>query len=148
MKLNKKSIIIPIAFMVLIIILSSLPVDYIKDQIKHRYGLFGLLKAKVEGFFKMDISFSQIQNIMHFPFFAVLAFLWMMFFDKRQISVQWAIIYTLTITMFFAGLDEFMQHFIPDRDASFLDLFINFLGCLTGIFSYIWLKADVYRRRI
>lgn len=128
--------------MLLIFVLSALPEDYIKNQIKHHSGLLGLLKTKTENHLKINISFSGIQNMMHFPFFGFLAYLWMIFFDKRQISIYKAIICTLIIIMFFAGLDEFMQHFIPSRDASFLDLFVNFLGALAGIFVYLWLKTN------
>jgi VanZ family protein len=115
---NKKSIIIPILYMALIFLLSSIPCD-------EENKLGGLIYIK-----------PTIQNILHIPLFGLLAFLWMKAFNDKQLELKKAITYTLIITIFYSAFDEFYQDFIPGRYASLGDFFFNIAGCLGGVVGY------------
>ncbi len=136
MKLNKKSILLPILFMGLIIFLATISEGKLIDVLKHRFSYLISIKSRIQDFLRIEVTLSQVQNFLHVPFFAVLSFLWMEFFKRRNVELKKAIIYTLIITIFFAGFEEFLQHFVPDRDASFLDLLSNCFGILIGIIVF------------
>ena len=125
--------------MVLIFILSSLPIDDILDKAKHRLGALYFIRSKIQELFNIKISFATTQNILHIPFFALLAFLWMGYFSKRKIQFKKAVIYTFIIVFSFAASAELHQFFLKTRDASFFDLFLNVIGCLVGVGFYKFL---------
>ena len=83
MNANKK-LTMPLAlFMVIIVILSLLPIDALETKIKHKFNTLVLIKLNIENSFKVPIDISFIQNILHFPFYALLAFLWMGFLIRE-----------------------------------------------------------------
>ncbi len=129
----KKTIVIPIAFMVLIIFLAIISEGKLIHALKHRFSILVPIKSKIQDSLHIKLTFSQVQNFLHIPFFVLLAFLWMKFFSVRKLAFKKAFVYTFLITAIFALFQEFSQAFIPDRDFSFLDLFLNFLGSLSGI---------------
>ena len=118
--------------MIVILILATIPMGEIKLKLKHTFGVLTSLRLKLQKIFNTEIAFSTVQDILHVPFFGVLAFLWMYFFTKRNIQFQKALIYTLLITFAFSIFEESCQFFIS-RDASFGDLLLNFSGCIAGI---------------
>ena len=50
------------------------------------------------------------------------------------------LIFTFIFTFFYGISDEFHQYFVPNRNASVLDVFIDGLGGLSGGMFYKWLK--------
>jgi len=137
MSLKKNYIIFPILFVIFIFILSSLPVETISDKIS-ALGFVKYLKIEVKNYLPIQLSVVKeiIQNMLHIPLFAILAFLWMSFFRKRQINYKKAVLYTCLITFLISNLDELYQLFVPERDASFLDLFLDMIGLLLGVVIY------------
>ena len=108
----KKNIIIPLVLMLVILILCSAPMDKIEKQIKHKFKGLVVLKSQAQDLLHVRISVSQVQNILHVPFFGLLAFLWMKFFGARKIGFRNAAIYTLAIVLPFAIIEESIQFFI------------------------------------
>ena len=114
---NRKVVIHSILYMVFIFILSSIPDT---DE-------------------KIYISVT-LQNLLHTPLFGILAFLWMRAFYYNKFAFADAIKYTLLITMAYGIFDEFHQSFVPGRDASIMDVGLDFVGCIAGAFIYRWKK--------
>ncbi len=56
------------------------------------------------------------------------------------ISMVKIVIFTFIFTFFYGISDEFHQYFVPNRDVSILDVFVDVLGGLFGGLSYRWLK--------
>ena len=131
---RKKKIIIPILFMVLILLLATMPMGEIKINLRNNFILV-FIKSQIQKWLNIEITFSTIGSFLHIPFFALLAFLWMRFFVKRKIGFKSATIYVLVITALFSMFEESCQLF-TSREASFGDLFLNFVGCLSGIGTY------------
>lgn len=138
MNTNKKHTIPLALFMVIIVILSLLPIDTLETKIKHKFNALVLIKSNIEHSLKIPIDISFIQNILHFPFYALLAFLWMRFFNKRRIGPRKAVLSSLGITFFLSLSLEFSQFFLVERNASFMDLLLNLSGSLSGVYVY-WL---------
>ena len=116
--INKKSVILPTLYMVLLFVVSSLAIQ--------------------RGSALAATSFSRkiIQNLLHIPAYAVLVILWMKSFDYKKITLYKALILTAFVTLSFSVLTEAYQIFIPERDASLGDLALNVIGCLTGLVIY------------
>lgn len=116
---NKKSIIISILYMFFIFILSSIPVDS---------------KEKLAGLIYLA---PIIQNMLHIPLYGFLAFVWMQSFIENKIGFKKVVIYTLIITILYAGFDELHQYFVPGRYASIEDFLFDIIGCLAGALLYV-----------
>jgi VanZ family protein len=136
---NKKIITLPILFMLLILFLSTIPMGEVKLRIKHTFGALLTLRSHIQKLLNIEIAFSVLQDLLHVPFFALLAFLWMYFFNKRNMRFKKVLFYTLAITLIFSILEESCQFFIVGRDASIIDLLLNFTGCVIGVGTYrLW----------
>lgn len=118
MLLNKRSIVLPILYMALIFVLSSIPMK--EDELT-----------------EYTLARQMFQNLLHIPLFGFLAFLWMRVFVKNKLQFKKALIYALLITVLYAAFDEFHQYFVPGRYATFSDFFLNVIGCLGGLFAYM-----------
>jgi len=74
-----------------------------------------------------------ISNLAHIPAYALLTFLWLKAFKRKNAShcfmANGLILVGLII---FAVSDEMHQSFVPGRFASLMDLGLNFLGILLG----------------
>lgn len=139
-KLHVKTGIVPVLFMLLIIVLALIPMGGIKSRIKESFGFLLSLKSHIHKTLDIEVAFAWIQNFLHIPFFALLAFLWMKFFNYRKMTPKKAISYTLVITLLFSLFEEFCQIFISGRNASILDLFLNLSGSIIGITMYCFLS--------
>ena len=78
-----------------------------------------------------------IRKLAHFSMYTVVGFCTMGFmctFDMRNIL---KLIISFSIGIIYAVADEAHQYFIPDRNASIIDVCIDSVGVLTGIFILI-----------
>ncbi|MFH1594096.1 MAG: VanZ family protein [Candidatus Omnitrophota bacterium] len=107
----KSSILVPIAYMLFIFILSSIPAT----------------EDKLAGQIPMN---PMVGNLFHIPLFGMLAFLWMGYFREKGFKFIKAALFTMVIVVLYAFTDEFHQMFVPGRYASFLDITLDTLGCL------------------
>jgi VanZ family protein len=130
---NREIIRLLAVFSVIIIILSFLPVNRIKAGIKKSLGISDEIKTRIKSMMPVKVSPSDIQNVLHIPFFGILGFLWMMFFKKRGLEFKKAVVYTLAIVLVFSLLSEFLQFFLPSRDISLGDFLFDVIGCIGGI---------------
>ena len=84
-----------------------------------------------------SLSEQIISNLAHIPAYALLTFLWLKSFagseSKNNIIVFFLILAGL---VFFAVSDEIHQSFVPGRTASFMDIGLDLLGILFGLWAF------------
>jgi len=112
---RNKNFLIPISFMMLIFISSSIPMD---KEIK---GL--------EIVMKIDPG---LQNVLHIPIFVLLSYFWLRSFYYLKFSVKRGLFLSFLCTITFGVLDEFYQILIPGRYCSIGDMLFNFTGSIIG----------------
>ena len=76
-----------------------------------------------------------ISNLAHIPEFALLTFLWLKAFIKKENKGKFPLVDTLILIglIIFAISDEIHQSFIPGRFASFMDIGLDVLGIFFGL---------------
>ena len=78
-------------FMVIMAVLSLMPTDTVEEKIKRKFSSLVILKSNIESYIKAPLDVSFIQNILHFPFYVLFAFLWVGFLNRRRIGFKKAI---------------------------------------------------------
>ena len=84
-------------------------------------------------------------QLMHLLEYAVLSFLIARAFYKT--ASTHINIYTILIASLFAFSDEIHQYFVPGRAFQVIDLIIDFLGSLFGVFIYSKIKNQTAKAR-
>lgn len=78
-----------------------------------------------------------IRKLAHFSIYTVVGFSLMGFMCTFDIRNIFKVIISFFIGLTYAGTDELHQYFIPGRSARVLDVCIDSVGVLTGIFILI-----------
>jgi VanZ family protein len=112
-------------YMLLILISSIIPMD---REIKGFQFLFSLKPG--------------LQNLLHVPVFAFLSVLWFRIMRCFKIEYWLKIIYIIIITCGYGVINEMVQMFIPGRYASLIDLCLNSIGSVFGIFLYVFIEKS------
>lgn len=120
---------LPVAYMILILISSSIPME-----------------REIKGIeFVMRID-ARLQNLLHIPIFGLLAFLWIRSFSELKYSIRKTLFLSSFISLIYGIFDESYQLLIPGRYSSVGDIVLNFMGIiagdLAGIFFYRTFKAS------
>ena len=71
-----------------------------------------------------------LQNLLHMPFYGLLAWLWyrsLRGFARPRVSAIWLAVF---ISIIWGALDELHQYFVPGRYATLTDLGFNAAGVL------------------
>ena len=78
-----------------------------------------------------------ISNLAHIPAYALLTFLWLKSFAEPE-SKNNIISFSLILSglVLFAVSDEIHQSFVPGRTASFMDIGLDFVGILFGLWAF------------
>ena len=121
---------IPLLYMSLLFGLSSLP-GTIPDDAPATYRIVAWVPPAV-------------QNLMHIPAYAGLAFLW------KWSLVVWfrpapATLAAVVVAVAYGGLEEWYQSFIPGRFASLTDVLFNTVGACLGVLAFRWLSRHHIR---
>jgi len=130
---NKNNLIITIlAYLMIFIIFgnSLLPGEISSNQ----SGFFSGLIKDILAFFGLNIQDDMIsffvRKLAHFTEFFVLGVLWTLVFMRRY---EKYILITILFGMCIAGIDEFIQFFVPGRAMMFTDFLIDVLGVIIGV---------------
>jgi len=116
---KKSQFLLPVLLMALIFVFSSIPVPI--DQNKPNFFIF---------------LNPGIQNLLHIPLFGILSYFWIRALTISK-HLDWKKIFVALIALSaFGCLDEFHQTFVPGRYGSFLDIILNFIGIVLGIFFF------------
>lgn len=81
----------------------------------------------------------SVQNLMHVPVYAGLAFLWCRVLDLR-LPRLWCVLGSFLIVSSFGVIDEWFQSFVPGRFASVGDVIANALGAAIGIGVFLYVS--------
>jgi VanZ family protein len=85
-----------------------------------------------------------ISNIAHIPAYALLAFLWLKAFERRNAGHSFmSAALILFALILFAVSDEIHQSFIPGRSASFMDIGLDFIGIFFGLVIFKIFKTFI-----
>ena len=118
-KLGKKTIILPMLYMLLIFILSSIPGD---DSTR-----FSSFFAQIN---------PGIQNLLHIPLFAGLTTLWILALMNYQILWKRVLSYSFFISWGYGLIDELHQFYVPGRYPGLIDVILNTLGIVTVLILF------------
>ena len=94
--------------------------------------------------FSVPYGFSQGDFFLHIVEYGVLGFLlsWA-FLNSGMVSKL--TLYAFLVGFFYGITDELHQYFVPERDASLLDVSADGLGCLIGAYSFNVLRSMKFR---
>ncbi|PCI70473.1 MAG: hypothetical protein COB26_02990 [Piscirickettsiaceae bacterium] len=123
--------ILPIAYMIGIYLLSSIPGDATNPS-----------SASII----LSLIPSSLQNLLHIPLFAGLFLSFQWAFSRKLITQRLTpkiIVFTCII---FAAFDEFHQMAVPGRFASASDFFLDTVGVITGLFMAKHKSLSVWLR--
>jgi VanZ family protein len=125
------------------------PYKYLPEAWRSAVPLPTIIRA-CEGlrvFFEEQSLAEWIGQLMHFIEYLVLAFLISRALYKTSAASTKIPALVILISMLFALSDEIHQLFVPGRAFQVIDLFIDFLGSLFGVFLYSRLKIKPQRRK-
>lgn len=77
-----------------------------------------------------------IRKLAHMTQFMILTLLLLAFWQSLALPWYDIIIYSLALTLLASVIDEFVQHFVPKRSASVIDVLVDFSGGLIAAFGY------------
>lgn len=122
----------PLALMVVIFVLSSIPGTSRNSQ--------SWLLTELD---------PTLQNALHVPLYGLLQWLWLRALVKPARPLAAAIALATSITVGYGCLDELHQALVPGRYASMQDVFLNGLGVAlgTGYFFYLSVRSERSRVR-
>ena len=114
-KLGKQSIVIPIFYMILIFLLSSIPGDE---------------SSPVSSFFQ-NIN-PGLQNSLHIPLFAFLVVLWSVALQNYDLTNKFNLLISTCLSWIYSIFDELHQFFVPGRYPGFIDIVLNTIGIVVA----------------
>ncbi len=125
------SLIVPLLYMAALFGLSSVP-GVIPEDAPVPYQIFNWVPPAV-------------QNLLHIPVYAGLAFLWRWALAALLRPVP-ATVAAFLITVAYGVLDEWHQSFVPGRFASLTDVLFNTIGACLGLLVFWWLNRPASGR--
>lgn len=123
---KRLSLVVPILYMGLILLGSSIPAHNGASTEKH--------------FLDFLLLPNLLQNLLHIPAYALLAFFWRWSLN-RYLPAGNALILALVLTIVLGMLQEWYQNLIPGRYVSLSDVFFNSIGAVAGV----WVYSLLYR---
>jgi len=118
---RRLSIVFPIVTMAGLFLISSVPGQISPDD-PEVFQIFQWVPA-------------TIQNVLHIPAYAVLAFAWRWCLNGWM-PTRSAVLATFVICLSYGLFEEYYQSFIPGRYASLTDILFNGIGVLVGIMFF------------
>ncbi|MDY6973158.1 MAG: VanZ family protein [Thermodesulfobacteriota bacterium] len=84
-----------------------------------------------------SVTEQTLSNLAHIPEYGLLAFLWLKVFAGNENTDTFSVVNILILSgvMIFAVSDEIHQSFVPGRSASFIDIGLDGLGALLGLWA-------------
>ena len=78
----------------------------------------------------------QVQNLLHIPLFALLAWSWCLALGRPSTTLATVVMLAASISAAWAILDELHQYYVPGRFASLTDITLNLTGVVVGLLIY------------
>lgn len=93
------------------------------------------------GFNFLGLIPPTLQNLLHVPLFALLAWSWHRSLRRIGWRLPIAVTIAAAISLVWAVLDEWHQLYVPGRYATLTDLLLDFVGVGLGLAIAIWLAS-------
>lgn len=133
---NKRNLIIVIIWMLLIFIMSSFDATDSSNQSNFIVNIISNI-LNIENARLLSLI---IRKLAHFTEYLILGFLTINMLNKNDISKKYLL--SILICIIYATSDELHQSFVPGRSCQLVDVTIDFIGALTGIFIYKLIKGN------
>ncbi len=85
---------------------------------------------------------SLVQNLMHIPFYAFLAILWLQILRIYAFKGWKTVLFVAFFSVGFGIVIEFIQMTIPGRYPSIIDMGLNTIGTFVGILIYLMVERN------
>ena len=88
-------------------------------------------------------EFRYSDKLFHFGAYALMGILFFRAFQtlRKITNVRLLILFSIAAATLYGISDEIHQHFVPFREADFLDVVANMLGAVCGVFIYRFLVS-------
>lgn len=133
---NKRSTILMLLWMLLIFIMSSFDATDSSNQSNFIVNIISNI-LNIENARLLSLI---IRKLAHFTEYLILGFLTINMLNKNDISKKYLL--SILICIIYATSDELHQSFVPGRSCQLVDVTIDFIGALTGIFIYKLIKGN------
>lgn len=127
---NKPSTVLVAIWMIIIFLMSSFDATESTNQSNFIVNIITNI-FKIEN---IELLSFIIRKLAHFTEYLILGFLTINMLNKNDISKKYLL--SILICIIYAISDELHQSFVPGRSCQLVDVTIDFIGALTGIFIY------------
>lgn len=127
---NKPSTVLVAIWMIIIFLMSSFDATESTNQSNFIVNIITNI-FKIEN---IELLSFIIRKLAHFTEYLILGFLTINMLNKNDISKKYLL--SILICIIYATSDEIHQIFVPGRACQLVDVTIDFIGALTGIFIY------------
>lgn len=93
----------------------------------------------------INILFMPVRKMAHYIIYLILGLLVLNLIKEFDLSLKEMIIASLIICIMYAVSDEIHQIFVPGRAGKLIDVFIDTLGSISGIFGYYFARKSVFK---
>lgn len=139
MKNKKLNLILVIIWMIIIFIMSS----FNSTESSNQSNFIVDIIANIFHITNINTLSIIIRKLAHYTEYLILGILVINLNNNKSKSIYLSII----ICLLYAISDEFHQSFVPGRSCQILDIAIDFLGSLTGIFIYKLINKKITSHR-
>ncbi len=127
--------ILVVAWMVAIFYFSHQPVNKSSEL---SGGISGLIVDKLEGVLKTDLDNGLFEHLTrkfaHFTEYMILGILMYIVFSRNKVFSSKRMLVCVIICVLYAISDEIHQYFVPGRAARVVDVIIDSVGAIFGIY--------------
>ena len=142
--MKKISIILLIIWMIIIFLLSNQPANistetstnFTRTIINIVNNITGNNIDEEQIEIIVDNTFTLVRKLAHITEYLILGILMINVVKDYQKNIKKVIIISLLCCILYACTDEIHQLFVPGRSGQVLDVFIDTIGSIIGIFSY------------
>lgn len=93
----------------------------------------------------INILFTPVRKMAHYIIYLILGLLILNFIKEFDLSLKEMIIASLLICIMYAVSDEIHQIYVAGRAGRVIDVFIDTLGSITGIYGYYFFRKSIFK---
>lgn len=93
----------------------------------------------------VNLLFMPIRKMAHYIIYLILGILVFNLIKEFNLSIKEIIIASLLICVIYAVSDEIHQLFVPGRAGKIIDVLIDSLGSISGIYGYYFVRKSILK---
>lgn len=93
----------------------------------------------------INMLFTPVRKMAHYIIYLILGLLILNFIKEFDLSLKEMIIASLLICIMYAVSDEIHQIYVDGRAGRVIDVFIDTLGSITGIYGYYFFRKSIFK---